>query len=127
MTPIAPTLQAFFTDRLTRSSTRAEDDRCTATRCGCCFASRRSDRHAALGARQGRLDEALVAAFLAHLEEERGNGARTATCPDRDRSLFRFAALRHPEHAALIAPLLSIPPNARAARITFLSATRPGR
>src|SRR5205823_13527091 len=56
------------------------------------------------------LDETLIAAFLDHLELERGNGARTRNLRlTAIRSLFRYAALRHPEHAAVIQRVLSIP------------------
>ncbi len=57
------------------------------------------------------LDAPLIGAFLDHLERERGNSPRTrnarlaAIC-----SLFRYAALRHPEHAEVIARVLAIPP-----------------
>jgi site-specific recombinase XerD len=53
----------------------------------------------------------MISAFLDHLEHERGNTPRTrnarlaAIC-----SLFRYAALRHPEHAQVIARVLAIPP-----------------
>jgi integrase/recombinase XerD len=57
------------------------------------------------------LDAPLVAAFLDHLEHERGNNARTRnTRLAAIHSLFRYAALRHPEHAATIARVLAIPP-----------------
>ena len=57
------------------------------------------------------VDAQLVGAFLDHLEHERGNSARTRnTRLAAIHSLFRFAALRHPEHAALIARVLAIPP-----------------
>jgi integrase/recombinase XerD len=51
------------------------------------------------------LDAPLIGAFLDHLEHQRGNSIRTrnarlAAIP----SLFRYAALRHPEHAATDRP-----------------------
>src|SRR6266545_2642838 len=56
------------------------------------------------------LDAALIGAFLGHLETERHNSVRTRNARlAAIRSFFRFAALRHPEHAALIARVLAIP------------------
>jgi integrase/recombinase XerD len=52
----------------------------------------------------------LVTAFLDHLEQERGNNPRTRNARlAAVRSLYRYAALRHPEHAATIARVLAIP------------------
>jgi site-specific recombinase XerD len=56
------------------------------------------------------LDEPLIAAFLEYLETERHNSPRTRNLRlTAIRSLFRYAGLRHPEHAAAIAQVLSIP------------------
>jgi site-specific recombinase XerD len=47
------------------------------------------------------LDEPVITAFLEHLETERHNSARTRNLRlTAIRSLFRYAAVRHPEHAA---------------------------
>lgn len=52
----------------------------------------------------------LVAAFLDHLEADRHDTARTRNARLAAlRSLFRFGALRHPEHALLIQQVLAIP------------------
>ena len=57
------------------------------------------------------LDAPLIGAFLDHLEQERQNGVRTRNARlAAIRSLFRYAALRHPEHAATIERVLAIPP-----------------
>ncbi|HEX5347643.1 MAG TPA: tyrosine-type recombinase/integrase [Pseudonocardiaceae bacterium] len=57
------------------------------------------------------LDAPLIGAFLDHLETERGNGVRTRNARlAAVHALFRFAALRHPEHAAVIQRVLAIPP-----------------
>jgi site-specific recombinase XerD len=57
------------------------------------------------------LDAPLIGAFLDHLEKERHNSARTRNARlSAIRSFFRYAALRHPEHAAVIARVLDIPP-----------------
>lgn len=56
------------------------------------------------------LDADLIGSFLTHLERQRHNSIRTRNArPAAIRALFRFAALRHPEHADLIAQLLAIP------------------
>jgi integrase/recombinase XerD len=59
----------------------------------------------------GDLDAPLIGNFLDHLEHERGNSARTRNARlAAVHSLFRYAALRHPEHAEMIARVLAIPP-----------------
>jgi len=56
------------------------------------------------------LDATLVSAFLAHLETERHVAVKTRNARlAAVHSFFSFAALRHPEHAALIARVLAIP------------------
>jgi len=56
------------------------------------------------------LDAPLIGAFLTHLEHERGNAPRTRNARlAAIHSLFRYAALRHPEHAASIARVIEIP------------------
>src|ERR1035441_4156747 len=78
------------------------------------------------------LDAGLIGAFLEHLRSGRHNGARTRNARlTAIHSLLRYAALRHPEHAALIQRVLAIPP-ARppaSARPSFLSGlgARPRR
>jgi site-specific recombinase XerD len=53
------------------------------------------------------LDAPTILAFLEHLEHERGNTARTRNARlAAIHSLFRYAALRHPEHAASIARVI---------------------
>src|ERR1019366_7763988 len=57
------------------------------------------------------LDAPAIGAFLDYLERGRGNSAQSRNARlAAIHSLFRFAALRHPEHAALIARVLAIPP-----------------
>ena len=52
----------------------------------------------------------VISAFLDHLEADRHNSARSRnTRLAALRSLFRYAALRHPEHAELIHQVLAIP------------------
>lgn len=56
------------------------------------------------------IDSDLIAAFLGHLEHDRHNSVRTRNARlSAIHSLFRFAALRHPEHAATISRVLAMP------------------
>jgi integrase/recombinase XerD len=56
------------------------------------------------------LDAELIGAFLTMLEQRRGNSTRTRNARlAAIHSLFAHAALRHPEHAELIARVLAIP------------------
>jgi integrase len=106
-------LEAFFTDRLIRqrqvSPNTVQAYRDT-MRLLLVFAS---ERH---GKPPGKLaiddlDAPLIGAFLDHLEHERKNSVRTRNARlAAIRSLFRYAALRHPEHAATIERVLAIPP-----------------
>jgi site-specific recombinase XerD len=109
---LAPTLEAFFTDRLLtqrQASPRTVAAYRDTLRLLLTFAQQRT------GSPPCRLDLAdldadLVAAFLTHLERDRRNGARTRNARlAAIHSLFRYAALRHPEHAALIQRVLAIP------------------
>jgi len=126
MTLIAPTLQAFFTDRLTAQ--RQASPRT--------IAAYRDTLRLLFGfvhRQTGKLPSALdwddlnattISAFLNHLEGERANSVRTRNLRlTAIRSLFSYAALRHPEHALLIARVLAIPPKRFDKRIvTFLTA-----
>ena len=125
MSTLAPTLQAFFTDRL--SNQRHASAHTIAAyrdtwRLLLSFASSRG------GVPPSQLDLAdldaeLVGAFLDHLETVRGNNPRTRNVRlAAIHSLFRFAALRHPEHANTIARVLAIPPKRTdRALVTYLS------
>jgi site-specific recombinase XerD len=125
MSALATTLQAFFSDRLIRqrqvSSNTVAAYRDT-LRLLLVFAS---ERH---GKEPGKLDiddldAPLIGAFLDHLEHERENGVRTRNARlAAIRSLFRYAALRHPEHAATIERVLAIPPKRFERRlVTYLT------
>jgi integrase/recombinase XerD len=113
MSALAPTLQAFFTDRLIRQR-QASPNTIAAYRDACKlllgFASQQTGKtpsHLDIA----DLDAEMIAAFLEHLEHERHNSISTRNARlAAIRSLFRFAALRHPEHAALIERVLAIPP-----------------
>jgi integrase/recombinase XerD len=69
------------------------------------------------------LDAPTIATFLDHLEHERGNSVRTRNARlAAIHSLFGFAALHHPEHAADIARILAIPAKrADQTIVTFLT------
>ncbi len=56
------------------------------------------------------LDAEVIGDFLSHLERDRGLSARSRNVRlTAIRSLYAYAALRHPEHAALIGRVLAIP------------------
>jgi site-specific recombinase XerD len=125
MTMIAPTLQAFFTDRLGKQ--RQASPRT--------IAAYRDTLKLLLGfvhQQSGKLpsqldwddlDATMISAFLNHLENQRHNSTRTRNVRlTAIRSLFSYAALCHPEHALLIQRVLAIPPKRFNKRIvTFLS------
>jgi integrase/recombinase XerD len=112
MTAIAASLQAFFTQRLTQQR-RASPHTIAAyrdtVRMLLVFASARIGRpvsHLDIA----DLDAALVAAFLDHLQHERGNSIRTRNARlAAIHSLFGYLALQHPEHAETIGRVLAIP------------------
>jgi integrase/recombinase XerD len=112
VTALAPTLQAFFTDRLIRERHASPQT----------VAAYRDTWRLLLNyvaARSGKqpcdldfdeLDAPTISAFLDHLEAERHNSVRTRNARlAAVRSLFRYAALRHPEHAAVISRVLAMP------------------
>lgn len=111
MTALAPTLQAFFTDRLVRERNASP----------LTVAAYRDTWRLLLGfasTRTGKppcaldfddIDVRLVSAFLDYLERDRGNTARTRNARLAGiHSLFHYAVLRHPEHAATIGRVLAI-------------------
>jgi integrase/recombinase XerD len=109
---VAPTLQAFFTERLTnqrQASPKTVASYRDALRLLLCFAQRCTSK-APSDLDLADLDAALIGAFLEHLERDRANSVRTRNARlAAIHSLFRFAALRHPEHAQDIQRVLSIP------------------
>lgn len=113
MTTLAPTLQAFFTDRLARHR-QASPHTIAAYRDALKLLLVFTAQHTGTQPSELKitdLDAPLIGAFLDHLETERGNGARTRNARlAAVHALFRFAALRHPEHAAVIQRILAIPP-----------------
>jgi integrase/recombinase XerD len=110
---LAPTMQAFFTDRLIKQR-HASQHTIAAYRDTIRLLLRFAAEHTGTPPSDldiTDLDAPLIGAFLDHLEHERGNSARTRNARlAAIRSLFRYAALNHPEHAATIQRVLSIPP-----------------
>ena len=124
MSALAPTLQAWFTDRLigqrnvSPHTVRAYRD---TLRLLLDYAETQ------LGRQPSQLDVAeldapLIAGFLDHLETGRANSVRTRNLRlAAIHSLFRYAQHRHPEHAHDIARVLAIPlKRADRAIVTFL-------
>jgi len=109
---LAPTLQAFFTQRLA-SQLHASANTVAAYRDAWRLLLRYAQDRT--GKQPCQLDLAdlgapFVADFLDHLEHDRGNSVRTRNARlAAIRSFFRYAALCHPEHAGLIARVLAIP------------------
>ena len=113
MTALAPTLEAFFTQRMIGQRQASPHT----------IAAYRDTFRLLLHFTRDRtgkspcqldladLDAPLIAAFLTDLETRRGNSPRTRNARlAAIHSLFRYAALRHPEHAALVSRVLAIPP-----------------
>jgi integrase/recombinase XerD len=125
MTALAPILEAFFTDRLMTQRGASPHT----------IASYRdtltlllSHIHQQTGKLPAELDLAdldatMIGGFLNQLETSRGNSAATRNARlAAIRSLFRYASLRAPEHAALIGRVLAIQPKRTATTIvSFLT------
>lgn len=113
MSTLAPTLQAFFTDRLARQR-QASGHTIAAYRDAFKLLLAFAEQHTGKAPSQlqiADLDAGLIGAFLDHLEHERGNSVRTRNARlAAVHSLFRFAALAHPQDAAVIQRVLAIPP-----------------
>ena len=112
MTALAPTLEAYFTQRLIgqrQASPNTVAAYRDAWRLLLGFATHRTGKQASQ-LDISDLDAPVIGEFLHHLETERRNSVRTRNARlAAIRSFFSFAALRHPEHAALIARVLAIP------------------
>lgn len=112
MSALAPTLQAFFTERLITQ--RAASPR-TVSAYRDTFRLLLGFAHQQTGKQPceldlGDLDAQLIGVFLNHLEHDRGNSARTRNARlAAIHSFHRYACLRHPEHAATIARVIEIP------------------
>lgn len=112
MSLVAPTLQSFFTDRLAQQR-RASPQTIA------CYRDSLKLLLVFVHQQTGKpphtldwedLDTETICAFLDHLEAERHNSPRTRNLRlTAIRSLFAYASLRHPEHAALIQRVLAVP------------------
>lgn len=112
MSLLAPTLEAFFTERLVTQKNASPH---TVASYRDCLRLLLVYVHETSGVAPSKLDfsdldAGVIGGFLEHLEHDRGlsvssRNVRLAAI----RSLFRFAALRHPEHAGLISRVLAIP------------------
>jgi integrase len=122
MSMLAPTLQAFFADRLARQRNASPHTIAAyrdTLRLLLTFAQQRTGKQPC----HLDLDAPLIGAFLDHLEHERHNSIRTRNARlAAIRSLFHYAALEHPEHAETINRVLAIPPKRfERALVTFLT------
>ncbi len=127
MTVLAPTLQSFFTEYLI-GQRGASSHTIGAYRDT--FRLLLNHLHQRTAIRPHRLDISdlgaeAIADFLTMLETERHNSVRTRNARlAAIHSLFNHAALRHPEHAELIARVLAIPTkNTNQTVLTYLSDT----
>ena len=112
MTAIAGSLQAFFTQRLIqqrRASPHTIAAYRDALRLLLVFTSAQAGKPVS-DLDIDDLDAPLVAAFLDHLQHERGNSVRTRNARlAAVHSLFGYLAQQHPEHAQNIGRVLAIP------------------
>jgi len=112
MTLIAPTLQAFFTDRLI-TERNVSPETIASYRDTMRLLLRYAHDHTGNAPHEldfADLDAPLIGAFLSHLETVRGNSVRTRNNRlAAIHSLYQYAALRHPEHAQTIARVIAIP------------------
>jgi len=111
VTSLAPVLQGFFTEHLARSgvSPHTVASYRDTFRLLLCYARDRSGRPPSR-LELTDIDAALAGGFLDHLETTRGNSITTRNARlAAIHSLFRYAALRCPEHALLIQRVLAVP------------------
>ena len=105
MTTLAPTLQAFFVNRLGRqrdASPHTVDSYRHAFRLLLTYAEAQTGK-GPTDMDLADLDAVLVSGFLDHLEDDRGSSvASRNTRLAAIHSFFRFASYRHPEHAQAI-------------------------
>jgi site-specific recombinase XerD len=112
MTSLAPLLQAYFTDRL-MTQRRASPHTIAAYRDTFRLLLEYVTQHtgtAPSALQISDLDAPCITGFLTHLQQIRGNSVRTRNARlAAIHSLFGYAVLRHPEHAAVIQRVLAIP------------------
>jgi integrase/recombinase XerD len=112
MSDLAPLLQTFFTQRLITQQ-NASPHTVAAYRDTFRLLLAFTQEHTGIPPARlslADLDAGLISAYLDHLETRRSVSVKTRNSRLAAlHSLFRFAALRHPEHAALIQRVLAIP------------------
>ena len=113
MSALAPVVESWFTERLARQRGASPHTiaayRDTIKMLVVFAADRARKQPSTLDLAD--IDAVAVAAFLNHLETDRGNSIPTRNARlAAIHSLFSWAALGHPEHADLIARVLAIPP-----------------
>lgn len=112
MSYVAPTLQAFFTDRLVQER---QASALTVAAYRDTFRLLVAFAHERTGKAPSRLDFAdidapLIGTFLEHLERDRQNSVRTRNARlAAIHSFFRYASFLHPEHVADIQRVLALP------------------
>ena len=112
MSLVAPTLEAFFTERLMAQRHASPHTVASYRYCLKLLVSYVQETTGVAPSKLGfpDLDAKVIGGFLDHLERARGLSVQSRNVRlAAIRSLFTFAALRHPEHAALIGRVLSIP------------------
>ena len=111
MSVLAPTLQRFFTERLVRqrqASPATVASYRDSFRLLLGYVANKTGRPRAPSA--SKTSTPPSPAFLCHLEDDRHNRARSRNNRlAAIRALFHYAAVCHPEHAAVIARVLAIP------------------
>ena len=127
MTALAPTLQAFFCDRLIKQRA-ASPNTIAAYRDTFRLLIAYTTDHTNTDPSDldiGQLDATLIGGFLHHLETERNNSPSTRnTRLAAIRSFYKYAAHQHPEHAETIQRVLTIPQK-RTDRAIVSFLTRP--
>jgi site-specific recombinase XerD len=111
MTSLAPIMQGFFTETLAqrRASAHTVASYRDTFRLLLHYAKRELGKQPC-ALEVADLDAGFVGGFLDHLESDRGNAVTTRNARlAAIHSLFRYAALRCPEHALLIQRVLAIP------------------
>lgn len=130
MTALAPSLQAYFTQRLIGERAASPNTIASyklAFQLLLAFACKATGK-APSSLDIADLDAPLIASFLTHLERDRRNSVATRNSRlAAIHSLFGYLALRHPEHAGSIQRVLAVPPK-RAERnlVTYLSDAEAG-
>ncbi len=127
MSALAPTLQAWFTDRLIAQRNASPHTIAAyrdTLRLLLDYAEHRLG-HEPCQLDIAELDAPLIVGFLDHLEHHRANSVRTRNLRLATiRSLFRYAQHRHPEHAEDIQRVLAIPAKRADRAIASRSSTR---